>query len=206
MRITTLTACAASLVLGTTAIHAYQKTPAAETAERMSGSWTINRDLSPSFSPGRSGGRSGGAAYMTVGFVAQRGRGAGPGGEPGPSGPGDLTPAERADQVAMRQAEQIAPTLTIRATADTFSVVDPRGEHTCAINDKSAKMDLFGAKVSAKCRWNKLTLQQEFSFTKSKLTRTWSVDESGRLVVKTRSEGQGLREVEAAAVYDRNPS
>jgi hypothetical protein len=206
MRISPLTACAASLLLCSTSIQGQQKTATDETAKQMSGSWTINRDLSPLFKPsGRSGGRSGGAAYVISGFVSQRGRGNGPGNEPTPSGAGDLTPAERAEQSAMHLIEQIAPALTITATAVSFSLVDPQGEQTCAIDDKSAKVPLLGATVSVKCRWNKQALQQEFSTTRSKVTRSWSVDGSGRLVVKTRIEGISQRAVEAAAVYDRNP-
>ena len=206
MRISLLNVCAASLLLCTTSIHGQQKTASSDTAERMSGSWTINRDLSPLFKPsGRSGGRSGGAAYAIGGFVPQRGRGNGPGSEPTPSAAGDLTPAERAEQSAMHQIEQIAPALTIKATAGSFSLADQQGEQTCAIDDKSAKVSLFGATVSVKCRWNKQALQQEFSTTRSKVTRSWSVDDSGRLVVKTRIEGINQRVVEAAAVYDRNP-
>jgi hypothetical protein len=198
---------AAALVVTTAAIHAQQKTPAVNAAERLSGTWTINKDLSPSFkASGRSGGRVGGARYAVGGSLAQRGRGNGPGPDSTPSAPGDLTPAERAELSAMQQIEQIAPTITIKATADSFSMVDPRGEQTCAITDKSAKLDTFGAKVTTKCRWNKVTLQQEFSTTRSKLTRSWSVDESGRLVVKMRTEGVNERAVEAAAVYDRSPS
>ena len=205
MRNSLLTVCAASLLLCSTSIHGQQKTGADDTAERISGSWTINRDLSPLFKPsGRSGGRSGGAAYAIGGFVPQRGRGNG-GNEPTPSTSGDLTPAERAEQSAMHQIEQIAPALTITATAASFSLVDQQGEQTCAIDDKSAKVPLFGATVSVKCRWNKQVLQQEFSTTRNKVTRSWSVDDSGRLVVKTRIEGINQRAVEAAAVYDRNP-
>jgi hypothetical protein len=209
MRSSLLIICTASLLLCSTSIHGQQKTATDETAERMSGSWTINRDLSPLFKPsGRSGGRSGGPAYAIGGFVPQRGRGngSGPGTEPTPSAAGDLTPAERAEQTAMHQIEQIAPALTITATAGSFSLADQQGEQTCAIDDKSAKVPLFGATVSLKCRWNKLALQQEFSTTRSKVTRSWSIDGSGRLVVKTRIEGISQRAVEASAVYDRNPS
>jgi hypothetical protein len=185
-----------------------QRMPAGDPAERMSGAWTINRDLSPLFTPsGRPGGRGGGAAYA-IGFGVQRGRsnGPGPGGEPTPSAPGDLTPAERAEQDAMHQIAQIAPAITITATAGTFSIVDQRGEQTCAIDDRSAKLDMFGAKVGTKCRWDKGTVHQEFVTTRTKLTRTWSMDEAGHLVVKTRMEGLNQRPVEAAAVYDRRSS
>jgi hypothetical protein len=65
---------------------------------------------------------------------------------------------------------------------------------------------MFGATISTKCHWNKQAVQQEFSTTRTKLTRTWSLDESGHLVVKTRTEGFGERPVEAAAVYDRLPN
>lgn len=200
--------CAASIALCTIPIHARQKLPAAEAAERLSGTWTINRELSPSFRPsGRSGGRSGGAAFAVAGVGFQRGRGGGSNGPNAlPTAPADLTPEERAEQSAMRDVEQIAPSITLRVTPDTFSVVDQRGEHTCAVNGRSAKLDVSGAKIDVKCHWNKQTLQQEFSGTRRKLTRSWSVDDSGRLVLKIRSEGVGLRAVEAAAVYDRTPS
>src|SRR5262245_17570512 len=97
------------LALPTLAAHA-QKTPAADAAERMSGAWTINRELSPSFKPsGRSGGRAGGAAYAIGGLAAQRGgrsNSPNPASEPTPSAPGDLTPTERAELSAMQQVEQ----------------------------------------------------------------------------------------------------
>ena len=193
VRSTILLLAAVCLGGGAAAIQP-QKTAAEDAAGRISGSWTINRDLSPSFRPS---GRRGGIAF-------QRGRGGGsPASDPTPSGPGDLTPTERAEQVAMMQIGEIAATITIKATADSASFVDPRGEQSCAINDKSAKADLFGARVTVKCRWNKQTLQQEFSTTRSKLTRSWSVDGSGHLVVKIRSEGQGQRALEASAVYDK---
>jgi hypothetical protein len=203
MRTHIATLSATLLALATVSAH-IQKTPTVETAERMSGTWTINRDLSPSFRPsGRSGGRAGGIAYAIGGLVPQRG-GRSNAGPDSPSAAGDLTPTERAERSAMQQVDQIAATMTIKATEDTFSVVDPRGELTCAIDGRTAKLAMFGATVSTKCHWNKQALQQEFSTTRSKLTRTWSLDESGHLVVKTRTEGFGERAVEAAAVYDRS--
>jgi hypothetical protein len=186
-----------------------QKTSVADTAARLSGTWTINLTLSPTFKPsGRSGaGRSGGAAFAVAGLAVQRGRNSpSPGSEPTPSAPGDLTPTERAELSAIQQVEQLAPAMTVKATAETVSFTDQRGDQTCAINDKAAKLDMFGAKVGVKCRWNKESLQQEFSTTRNKLTRAWTVDDTGHLVVKTRVEGLAQRAVEATAVYDRGSS
>jgi hypothetical protein len=106
----------------------------------------------------------------------------------------------------MHQVEQLAPAMTVKATAETVSFTDQRGEQTCAINGKTARLEIFGATVSVKCRWNKASLQQEFSTTRNKLTRAWTVDDAGHLVVKTRVEGLAQRPVEATAVYDRNSS
>lgn len=184
-----------------------QQTSVADIAARLSGSWTINLTLSPTFKPsGRSGpGRSGGAAFAIAGLAVQRPR-TNPGGESTPAAPGDLTPSERAELSAMQQVEQLAPAMTIKATAETVSFTDQRGEQTCAINDKAAKLDMFGAKVGVKCRWNKASLQQEFSTTRNKLTRAWTLDDAGHLVVKTRVEGVAQRALEATAVYDRGSS
>ena len=188
------------MLAAATAIAAQKPTPA-DVAARMSGAWTINRTLSPGFKAGR--GRAG-AAYAIGGFGAQRGRGSGGGGsDPTSSALGDLTPTERADRAAMSQLEELAPTLTIKATAEAVSFTDQRGEQTCAINDKTVKVDVFDAHVGVKCRWNKLMLQQEFSTTRTKLTRTWGIDESGRLIVKSRLEDIGRSPAELSAVYDR---
>jgi hypothetical protein len=183
----------------------------AELASRITGSWTINLTLSPSFKPsGRSGpGRAGGgvprgAAYAVSGIAAQRGRGGGGGNNyPSPSGPGDLTPEARAELNALTQIEQLAPALTIKATAETASFTDQRGEQRCAINGKTAKVNLFDAHIDVKCRWDKDALRQEFSSTSTKVTRTWGLDENGHLVVKSRVETYGQSPIEAVAVFDR---
>jgi hypothetical protein len=189
-----------------------QKLSPAELASRITGSWTINLALSPSVKPaGRSGpGRSGGglppgAAYTVSGIAPpppQRGRGGG-NDAPSPSGPGDLTPEERAELTAMNQVEQLAPAITIKATAETASITDSRGEESCAINGKSAKVDLSGARIDMKCRWDKDSLRQEFSSTRTRLTRTWGIDTNGHLVVKSRVETYGQSAKEATAVFDR---
>ena len=187
-----------------------QKLSPAELASRITGSWTINLALSPSVkAPGRSGpGRSEaqlprGAAYAVSGIAPQRGRGGGGSDAPTPSGPGDLTPEERAELAAMNQIEQLAPTMTIKATAESASITDQRGEQSCTINGKSAKVDLSGARIDMKCRWDKDVLRQDFSSTRTRLTRTWGIDENGHLIVKSRIETYGQSAKEATAVFDK---
>jgi hypothetical protein len=174
----------------------------------MTGTWTINRELSPSFTaPGGPGGRrrGGGPAFALAGGFQGRGggRGGGGGGDAGPSGPGDLTPEELAGQAAIRQLQQIAPQITIKASADAISFADPRGEQTYAIDGKSTKLDLAGAKISVKTKWDKQALRQEFSNTKTNLIRTWELDDAGHLLMKARLESMTFNTVEVKAVFDR---
>jgi len=187
---------AALMAVGITTPIDAQKTPIADIAAHLSGKWAINKTLSPSFKAGRSG----------RGLAYQRRGGGGSGSAPTPTAPGDLTPEERGELTAMAELEQLAPTITIKATPETVSFSDQRGEQTCAIDGKSAKIELFGARVNVKCRWNKSLLQQELSTTSRKLTRSWGVDDNGRLVVKSRIEEFGRSAIEAGAVYDRASS
>jgi hypothetical protein len=184
---------------------AAQKAGPADVATRLTGTWTINRALSPAIKgPGRAGAGRGGSAYALGAATAQRGgRGGGGASDPTPSSAGDLTPAELAERQAIQQVEQIAPSITIKASAESASIVDQRGELTCAVNDKNAKVETFGAPLALKCRWDKQQLRQEFSATRSKLVRTWEVNESDHLVLKIRIEGVSA---EATAVFDRSSS
>jgi len=116
-----------------------------------------------------------------------------------------MTPAELAERAAMRQMLQIAPEITIKATAETVSFVDVRGERTCTVDGKATPMDLPDVKVSTRCRWDKEQLRQEFAAPHGKVTRTWTVDEKDHLVIKARVEAIGQDVSEATAVYDRVP-
>ena len=180
-----------------------QKLSPADLAAKLTGTWTINRELSPGFSaPG--GRRGGGRPSLAIaGIAGQRGGRGVPGGGDGPNGPEDLTPEERAGQVAMRQLQQVAQSITIKATADSVTFTDSRGEQTFTINDKNATMDLGGAKITVKNKWDKATLRQEFSNPKSKLIRTWEIDDNNRLLLKAKLESMALMSTEVKAIFDR---
>jgi uncharacterized protein YnzC (UPF0291/DUF896 family) len=178
-----------------------QKLSPQDLAGKLSGTWVLNRDLSTGF--GRPAGRRGaaellGARFSAAGLAAQRGGGGG-----APADASDLTPEQRAEQAAMRELQQIAPRIEIKATPESITVIDARGERTYAVNDKSAKIEVAGGHVSVKSKWDKDVLKQEFSNTQAKLTETWGLDEAGRLVLSAKVESMTLRTPEQRAVFDR---
>jgi hypothetical protein len=191
----------AALALGVSA--AAQNPSPADTAQKLTGTWALNRELSKGFSApgGRPGGPGRGGALFAVAPAFAQGRG---GGGQAAGGAGDLSPAEVADISAMRQLQQIAEVITIAATENQITFSDARGERQYAINNKSTRLDMAGD-VSVKSRWDKATLKQEFSTAQSKLTQTWSVDENGRLVMLAKVESMRLRTPEQRAVFDRRP-
>jgi hypothetical protein len=181
-----------------TAVVAAQ-TPA-ENAKKLTGTWVLNRGLSKGFSD--PGARPGGPGRGGASFALAPGLGQGRGGGGQANTPSDLSPAELADITAMRQLQQVAEVITIEATADQITFSDARGERRYAIDGKSARVDMPG-EVSVKSRWDKATLKQEFATVQSKLTRTWSVDDDGRLVLLAKVESLRLRTPEQRAVFDR---
>lgn len=195
-----LALCAAGIVLVSSAATTAQKPTAADAAARLSGVWTLNRELSPGFrAPG--GRRGGGAALRfsaAPSFVPQgRGRG------DSAAGPSDLSPAELAAMAAMRELQQIAEEIKIDATAERVTFTDVRGERTYTTDGKNAKITVAGADVTAKSRWDKTVLKQEFSTASTKLTQTWDVDADGRLVLIAKVESLRLRTPDQKAVFDR---
>jgi hypothetical protein len=108
-----------------------------------------------------------------------------------------------AAQAAIRDLQQIPDTLTIKATADTIAFSDPRGERTFTIDNKTARLDVNGAKVEVKTKWDKSTLRQEFATAQTRLVRTWESDDQGHLVLKARVESIAMNSKEVKAVYDR---
>jgi hypothetical protein len=199
MRIAKQIAAAGAIVAAATMPAAGQKTPVADIAKQMSGTWTINLSLSPAFSPG---GRSRGGGARTPALRFQRG-GRGGGGGNTPTSNADLTPAELAERTAMMKMRQIAPKITIAATAETFSLQDGRTE-ACTVNGKNEKLTVDDVQMEFKCRWDKDKLRQEFATIRSKLIREWGVDASGHLLLKAKLEGIGQNTPEATAVFDRS--
>jgi hypothetical protein len=172
-----------------------------ELAEKLSGTWVMNRDLSTGFAaPAR--GRGGeprlarsGAPFATAAPVQ---RGGGGGGDAS-----DLTPEQRAEQAAMRQLQQIESRITIKASATEVTFIDSRGEQTFAINDKAATVLKASAPVKVKLKWDKQALKQEFSNSQAKLVQTWSVDATNHLVMTAKIESLTLVTPERRAVFDR---
>ena len=163
-----------------------QKLTPAEAAARLSGTWTINRELTSGFNAaGRRGGRGGGGNFALAAMPHVSAR--------LPLRPAwrrcravngvrmsDMTAAERAAMAAMRELQQVAEVITIKATAEQVAFEDARGQRTYAIDNKNTKITVAGSEVNTKSRWDKAVLGQEFSTPSSKLIQTWEVDENGR--------------------------
>jgi hypothetical protein len=196
-----------AIALATTGsqIAAQKRTPV-EAAARLTGTWVFNLELSTGFRApgGRPGGPGrGGARFSMAAAPMQRGGGGRGGGSPNDAS--DLSPAELAAQAAMRQLQQITDLITIDATVERVTFRDARGERTYAIDGKNAKITVASAEVTAKSRWDKAVLKQEFSTASSKLTETWDVDENGRLLLTMKMESLRLITPDQRAVFDRKP-
>lgn len=199
-----LLACA-TLVARTEFVEARaQRLSPADVAARLSGTWKLNLELSPSLGGSAPRGRGAGGPRLSVVFagssVQRRGRGQG-GGQG--AGGADLTPDQLAALTAMRQLQQIPPLVTITATAGTVTFGDARGERSFEIDGKKTDLDVAGAPVSVKTRWDKTALRQEFEITQSRLIQTWDVDATGHLVLTARVEGLTMRSADVKAFYDR---
>lgn len=198
------------MVASTPASAIGQKASAADVAVRMSGTWTINWELTKTFTgSGRASGKRPRGSLQRTRFqraptYPQGIRPNPTNTEPTPSGVADMTPAELAEMRAMRQMQQVPPTITIAATAERVSIEDDRGEQTCASDGRTDKVRTFGIYVDVKCKWDKDRFRQEFSTARSKLIRSWSVDEEGHLVLKARVESIAQNVPETTTVYNRS--
>ena len=193
-----LVAAATSVLLAWTAVQAQKVTPA-DLAASLSGTWKVNRDLSDPLSDPAGGGRRGGALFARAAPVAQRGgRGADT-----PTTNADLTPEELAAQAAIRELQRVAEIITIKATADSVSFADARGERTYPVSGKKIGVDIGSAKVNVKSSWDKSALKQQFSTSKATFTETWQVDQTNRLVLKAKLESLTMVSKEVKTVFDK---
>ncbi len=202
-----LTLTAAMALLAITASASLQD-GAADAAAKLSGRWTLNRDLSPSLAtPGRGGprgGSRGGAPSFAI-SPQRGGRGGGGGGqlEPAFEGGADLPPAELAAQRAMRIFQQVPTELTITATVSAVTFADANGQGTFAIDNKTSEIDVAGSKIKVKTRWDHAALKQDLSSSRRKIARSWTIDPDGRLVLSVKVESLTMNTTESRAVFDR---
>lgn len=212
MRTVITFAAAGAMMIAASMPAAGQKKSVADVARRMSGTWRLNRELSPAFgASGRAGrGRTrGGAPHGSLfqrGGLPQGVRANPTNTEPTPSGASDLTPAELAERSAIRQMQQIPPTMVIAAAADHVSIEDERGEQSCATDGRAGKVRAFRVYMDVKCKWDKDRLRQEYAITRSKLIRVWRVGDDDRLVLTAKIEGINQNTPEAVAIFDRSGS
>ena len=180
----------------------------ADVAARMTGSWKLNKELSPSLSApagrGPDGRRGGGALYAMA--APQRGGGRGGGGAGaggGGSEPAPLMPEEIAAQAALTILHQVPVEVKIEATATDITFVEPRGQMSFKVDNKTAPMEIPGGTLRVKSRWDRGVLRQEFSSTQRKLLKTWTLDANNRLVLTEKIESLAFNTTESKAVFDR---
>lgn len=183
-----------------------QKSTPADAAEKLTGTWKVNRALSPSVGRGRGLAAAAAAPRVVLASFQRGGRGA------EPSAPQDLTPDQIAGRAAVRQLQQIPETLKIVATPDQITFTEARGVSSFPINNKGIKVDVGDTKVDVKTKWDKASVRQEFNAYQQKLTRTWSVDDSGHLVLNLLIESMTVNansgvpswtQQTAAAMFDK---
>ena len=202
-----LPAATVGMVMAAAAVLHTQRLTPTDLALRLSGTWVLNRELSTGFrTPGRRGSPTslGERRFLLVSLsVQQRRPGGGGGRDTSPANPNDLTPEQRAEQAAMQQLQQIAERIVIRASPESVTFTDTRGERTFAIDDKTSKIDVGGSLVTVRSKWDKGLLKQEFSNTQAKLVETWGLDGPGRLVLTAKLESMSLMTRDEKAVFDR---
>ncbi len=190
-----------------TPVAAQRMTPA-DLAAAISGTWTMNIELSPQFRPPAQ--RQGSAGPLAPAFGTSRSAPAlalqrgGRGGGGAPAAPPD--PRQMAGQAALRGLQQVADTMTIAATADSVTFTDPRGSRTYAIDNKTHRVDVGeGAEITQKSRWDGRSLRQEFIYDETKVSHTYELNREGNRIEFTMridnfSGGVGRQ---AKGVYDK---
>jgi hypothetical protein len=178
-----------------------------ELASRLTGTWKLNRELSPTLSNPRPGegrrGRGASFAMSAAGAPQRGGRGGGGGAnEPGFERP-MVTTEEAAAQAALAAIHQVPPELTIEATASEMKLVEARGESLFKIDGKTATVAVPGARIKVKSKWDRGKLRQEFSSALQALVRSWSVDAQGRLILTQQIQSPTFKTKEFQAFFDK---
>ena len=188
-----------------------QKATVADVAQKLTGTWKVNRELSPSLGRGRQEAAAPTGPRLVLASFQRGGRG---GGGADAATPQDLTPDQIAGRSAVRQLQQIPETLKIVATPEQITFTEARGVSSFPVN-KGVRIDVGQAKVDVKTKWDKSNLRQEFNAYQQKLTKTWSVDENGRLVLNVLVESMIVNansgvpswtQQTATAIFDKQPS
>ena len=111
--------------------------------------------------------------------------------------------SEVAAQAALDVVQQVPSEVTITASAESVEFVEPRGSLVFKTDGKNGTVEVPGGSIKVKSRWDKGSLRQEFSSTQRILKRTWSVDESGHLILIQHVESVAMTTKEVRAVFDR---
>lgn len=192
-----------------------QRVTPADVAAKMTGTWQMNMDLSPQWAPrgggparGAAGTGRGGTPYFAIGMMAASVSAApalqGGGGRSG--GGADISDADRAGNAVMAMFRGAPLNIAIKATADSVTFADARGERTFAIDNKSAKVVINQASITTKSRWDRNTLKQEFVYGESRVTHDFELNAEGtRINFKMVSQNMSSTgpATEAKAVYDK---
>jgi hypothetical protein len=201
--------------LTTPLVRAQRMTPA-DAASKITGTWQMNFELSPQFAPrgggpggGAPAGRGGSQQYFSTGFntpsvtarpAFQRG------GRGGGGGGGEMSETDRAGNAYIAMLRAAPSTITIKATPESVTFTDPRGERTYAVDNKTARLVVNGATVMTKSRWDNRTLKQEFVFGESRVTHDYELNAEGtRINFKVISQNMSSQgpPSEGKAVYDK---
>ncbi|MEO6239184.1 MAG: hypothetical protein ABIQ52_19495 [Vicinamibacterales bacterium] len=178
---------------------------APEIATRMSGTWKLNLELSPSVAAGRGRGRgrSGRGGSFALGLAPpQRGGGGDRGSAPSGEGSSPMPAEEVAAQRLLHAFEEVPTDVTLTATADAITVKENSGQGTFEVNGKTIDIQADGARLKSKSKWDKDVLKQEFWSARRKVVRTWSLDPAGHLILQTKIESM-MNNGETKAVFDR---
>jgi hypothetical protein len=182
--------------------------PVLPAAERVSGAWTLNKDLStkPATPPGqqtRGGDRSGGGGGGRRGGFGGGRMGGGPsGGRSGGRG-GDAAKGMN----LVRELGQSPDSLTIVLHDAALSITDSDGvSRKFAVDGKTEKIAIGGDSIDVKSRWNDDAIEQEFKAGSMKLVRTIETTTDGhQLVITVRPKDEDGAGRFDRFVYDRKP-